>query len=138
VREGVAIALQRIGREDMAGLLAVMKEWTGEEPFVQRAVVAGLCEPAILKRNEDAVAVLEILDAITYSLAAADDRQSDGFEALRKALGYGWSVAATAAPQNAVPYLQKWMASTDKDVRWVIKTNLGKARMAPLRDSLSA
>jgi hypothetical protein len=134
VREGVAIALQRIGREDMPGLLAVMRDWAGDEPFVQRAVVAGLCEPAILKRNEDVVAVLDILDAITRSLAAADDRQSEGFEALRKALGYGWSVAAAAAPSNAGPYLEKWMGSTDKDVRWVIKSNLGKARMAPLRD----
>ncbi len=136
VREGVGIALQRIGREDMPGLLAVMKEWAGDEPFVQRAVVAGLCEPAILKRNEDVVAVLEILDTITRSLAAAEDRGNDGFDALRKALGYGWSVAAAAAPQNAVPYMQKWMASADKDVRWVIKTNLGKARMAPLREAL--
>jgi len=136
VREGVAMALQRIGREDMPGLLAVMRSWAGEEPLVQRAVVAGLCEPAILKRNEDVVGVLEILDEITRSLAAAKDRRDDGFDALRKALGYGWSVAAAAAPENAVPYLQKWMSSSDKDVQWVMKTNLGKARMAPLRESL--
>ena len=136
VREGVAMALQRVGREDMPGLLAVMKDWADGEPFVQRAVVAGLCEPAILKRNEEVVAVLEILDGITRSLEAAEDRRSDGFDALRKALGYGWSVAAAAAPQNAVPYLQKWMGSTDRDVQWVIKTNLGKARMAPLRGAL--
>jgi HEAT repeat protein len=136
VREGVAMALQRIGREDMPGLLAVMRVWADEEPLVQRAVVAGLCEPAILKRNEDAVGVLEILDAITHSLAAARDRHSEGFEALRKALGYGWSVAAAAAPENAVPYLEKWLGSSDKDVRWVMKSNLGKARMAPLRELL--
>jgi hypothetical protein len=80
--------------------------------------------------------VLEILDGITRSVEAAEDRRSEGFDALRKALGYGWSVASAAAPQNAVPYLQKWMRSTDRDVQWVIKTNLGKARMAPLRESL--
>jgi len=137
VREGVAMALQRIGREDMPGLLAVMETWAGEEPLVQRAAVAGLCEPAILKRNEEVVAVLEILDRITRSLEAAEDRKNDGFDAVRKALGYGWSVAAAAAPNNAVPYLQKWMRSTDRDVQWVIKTNLGKARMAPLRSALA-
>jgi len=137
VREGVAMALQRIGREDMPGLLAAMETWAGEEPLVQRAAVAGLCEPAILKRNEEVVAVLEILDRITRSLEAAEDRKNDGFDAVRKALGYGWSVAAAAAPNNAVPYLQKWMRSTDRDVQWVIKTNLGKARMAPLRSALA-
>ena len=136
VREGVAIALQRIGREDMPGLLLVMKDWAGDEPFVQRAVVAGLCEPPILKRNEDVVAVLEILDAITRSVAAAEDRQTEGFEALRKALGYGWSVAAAAAPSNTVPYLQKWMRSADKDVAWIVKSNLGKSRMTPLLPQL--
>jgi hypothetical protein len=137
VREGVAIALQRIGREDKPGLLAVARAWADEEPFIQRAVVAGLCEPANLERNEDAVAVLELLDVITRALAASTDRRTDGFEALRKALGYGWSVAAAAAPKNAVPYLEKWLASSDRDVRWVMKTNLAKARMAPLRESLS-
>jgi len=103
---------------------------------VQRAVVAGLCEPAILKRNEDVVAVLAILDGITRMAAAAKDRRDEGFQALRKALGYGWSVAAAAAPRNAKPYLEKWLRSTDKDVTWIMKSNLGKARMADLRDSL--
>jgi hypothetical protein len=138
VREGVAMALQQVGREDMARLLAVMKEWAGHEPFVQRAVVAGLCEPAILKRNEDVVGVLAILDGITRSAASASHRQDEGFQALRKALGYGWSVAAAAAPKNAKPYLEKWLRSTDKDVAWIMRTNMSKARMAELREKLVA
>jgi hypothetical protein len=140
VREGVALALQRLGKEDMPRLLAVMTEWAREAPYVQRAVVAGLCEPAILRRNEDAVDVLAILDGITrsVSLASAGDRREEGFEALRKALGYGWSVAAAAAPRNAVPYLEKWIRSTDKDVAWIMKSNLSKARMDPFRDRLAA
>ena len=138
VREGVAIALQRLGKESMPRLLAEMKLWSRDGAFVQRAVVAGLCEPAILKSNEDTVEVLAILDDITRSLAATNDRRNDGFRFLRQALGYGWSVAAAAAPQNAKPYLEKWLRSTDKDVAWVMKTNLGKARMAELRKSLTA
>jgi len=138
VREGVAIALQRLGRESMPRLLAEMKVWSRDEPFVQRAVVAGLCEPSILKNNEDTVAVLVILDDITRSVAAAGNRRSDGFRVLRQALGYGWSVAAAAAPQNAKPYVEKWLRSTDKDVAWVMKTNLNKSRMEGLRKSLEA
>ena len=132
VREGVAMALQRIGRDDMPGLLAVMDAWAGGEPFVQRAAVAGLCEPAILKRNQEVVAVLEILDRITASVEQSKARRGEGFDALRKTLGYGWSVAAAAAPDNAVPYIQKWMGSNDRDVAWIVRSNLGKARMAPL------
>ena len=137
VREGAAMALQRIGRENMPMLLAEMKEWMHGDAFVQRAVVAGLCEPPILKNNVEVVQVLEILDHITSSLASSGDRRSDGFRVLRQALGYGWSVAAAAAPDNAVPYIEKWLQSNDKDVVWVMNSNLGKSRMAPVRDSLA-
>jgi len=137
VREGVAMSLQRIGRENMPMLLAEMKEWMHGDALVQRAAVAGLCEPPILKKNAEIVQVLEILDHITSTLASSDDRRSDGFRVLRQALGYGWSVAAAAAPENAVPYLQKWLQSEDKDVAWVMNSNLRKSRMAPLLDALA-
>ena len=138
VREGVAIALQRLGKESMPKLIAQMKEWADNDDFVQRAVVAGLCEPALLRNNEETVDVLAILDHITRSLASATDRRQEGFRILRQALGYGWSVAAAAAPQNAKPYLEKWLRSKDKDVEWVLKSNLSKARMAELRKVLAA
>ncbi len=137
VREGVAIALQRLGRENMARLLSEMKMWAHGDAYVQRAVVAGLCEPALLKSNADTVDVLAILDHITRSLAAATGRREDSFRALRQALGYGWSVAAAAAPANATPYLEKWLRSTDKDVMWVMRSNLAKNRMAGLREKLT-
>ena len=133
VREGVAIALQRIGREDMSHLITEMQAWSAEGPYVQRAAAAGLCEPALLKTREHAVETLVILDNITTSLAASRERKEDGFRVLRKALGYCWSVAAAAAPENALPYFEKWIQSKDKDVAWVIKSNLAKARMAALR-----
>jgi hypothetical protein len=138
VREGVAMALQRLGREDMPRLMAEMRTWCRDGAFVQRAVVAGLCEPALLKDAATTVEVLAILDQVTRSLAATTDRKHESFRVLRQALGYGWSVAAAAAPQNAKPYLEKWMRSTDRDVAWVMKTNLTKARMAGLRKSLAA
>ncbi len=137
VREGVAIALQRIGRESMPRLLAEMQVWAGEGPYVQRAAAAGLCERDLLTENASTVQVLAILDRITSSLSAATDRKKDDFKVLRKALGYCWSVAAAAAPNNARPYFEKWMRSTDKDVAWVMKSNLGRARMDGLREKLS-
>ncbi|HEX2645965.1 MAG TPA: HEAT repeat domain-containing protein [Candidatus Dormibacteraeota bacterium] len=136
VREGVAIALQRYGSESMPKLIEEMKEWSRDGAYVQRAAIAALCEPPLLKSNEDAVEALVILDHVTRSMAATSDRRSDAFKVLRKALGYCWSVAAAAAPLNARPYLEKWLRSKDKDVAWVMKSNLAKARMAPLRKLL--
>jgi hypothetical protein len=136
VREGVAIALQRVGRESMPQLLTEMQGWVGDGPYTQRAAAAGLCEPALLRENAHAVEVLAILDRLTSALASAGDRRSDGFKVLRQALGYCWSVAAAAAPENARTYFEKWLQSGDRDVVWVMKSNLGKARMAGLRKEL--
>jgi hypothetical protein len=138
VREGVAMALQHMGRENMPRLLADMQEWSVGEPYVQRAAAAGLCEPELLEERQHAVQVLAILDRITTSLASAEHRRSDGFRVLRQALGYAWSVAGAAAPENARPYLEKWMRFKDKDVAWIMKENLSKARMADLAAELSS
>ena len=43
------------------------------------------------------------------------------FQALRKALGYGWSVAVAAYPNEGKPVFDHWLNSKDKDVRWVMK-----------------
>jgi hypothetical protein len=136
VREGVAMALQRVGRENMPQLLAELDAWVGDGPYTQRAAAAGLCEPALLKENGHAVEVLALLDRITTSVASSGDRRSEGFKVLRQALGYCWSVAAAAAPENARIYFEKWLQSSDKDVAWVMKSNLGKARVAGLRKEL--
>jgi hypothetical protein len=50
---------------------------------------------ALIKDEQRAVAVLDLLDAITASVAAEPGRRSEPFKALRKALGYG--VAARLA-----------------------------------------
>lgn len=132
VREGVAIALQRMGSASMPQLIAAMEIWSKEGPFVQRAAAAGLCEPPLLKKPDEVRQVLLILDHITRSMAATRDRKHDGFRVLRQAMGYCWSVAATANPEAGRPLLRKWLRSSDPDVAWVIKSNLGKARMKAL------
>lgn len=43
LREGVAIALQRLGDADMDGLLAAMRGWASGPPLVQRAQALGDC-----------------------------------------------------------------------------------------------
>ena len=73
--------------------------------------------------------VLDILDAIMTTVPGAADRHSDGFVALRKALGYGLSVAAVAAPPPGLALLARWAAVDDPDVRWIVRENWGKKRM---------
>lgn len=132
VREGVAIALQNLGRHSMARLLAEMEKWSTDGPYLQRAAIAGLCESSLLKEPEHVVRVLKILDRVTKSLAATSARKSEEFRVLRQALEYSWSVAAAALPEAGRPLMEKWLRSPDKDVTWVMQGNLAKARMAAL------
>ena len=130
VREAVAMALQRLGDVNMDRLITAMREWSQGSPLEQRAVVAALCEPRLLKPAPAARAVLAILDQITASIEQVDQRRSDDFLTLRKGLGYGWSVAVVARPAEGKALMEKWLVTPDKDIRWIMKQNLKKARLA--------
>src|SRR5512143_1152859 len=52
-REAVAMALQRWGLASLPALLNEMVAWAAGSLFEQRALVAGLCEPAVLKLARD-------------------------------------------------------------------------------------
>ena len=138
VREGVAIALQRLGHASMPQLVAEMEVWSKGGPLVQRAAAAGLCEPALLKKPDVVRRVLLVLDHITRSMAATRDRKHEGFRVLRQAMGYCWSVAAAANPVAARPLFVKWLRSSDPDIAWVMKSNLGKARLKGFRKEVEA
>jgi hypothetical protein len=132
VREGVAMALQRVGDRDMEALLGAVEPWSTGSPLEQRAVAAGLCEPRLLSRPAHVRRVLQILDAITASLLTRTDRHSDEFRTLRQGLAYCWSVAVAALPEEGKALMEKWLACDDKDVRWVMRENLKKERLARL------
>jgi hypothetical protein len=140
-REGVAMALQRLGQVDMELLLDEMERWSRGGLLERRAAAAGLCEPALLRRPEHVKRVLEILDVITASIVDEEDRRSDEFKALRKGLGYCWSVAVAALPDPGKQMMEKWFSSDDKDVQWILRENLKKKRLERLdpqwvRDSM--
>ena len=130
IREAVAMALQRLGAVDMDRLLQEMEEWSQGNLLERRAAAAALCEPSLLKEEKHVKQVLKILDRITASIPMVEDRKSDEFKALRKGLGYCWSVAVAAAPEEGKKVMEKWFSSHDKDVLWIMKENLRKKRLA--------
>jgi len=132
LREGVAMALQRLGEADMPRLLAAAREWSRGSPLEQRAAAAGLCEPRLLRQPDHASAVLQVLDEITASILAVENRRGEDFLTLRQGLGYCWSVAVAALPSAGKPLMEKWLAHPDKDIRWIMLENLKKNRLARL------
>jgi hypothetical protein len=132
IREAVAIALQRWGDADMPALLAEMADWASANPWEQRAAAAALSEPRLLKQPEHATAVLRILDEITAAIVQLADRKSDAFKTLRQGLAYCWSVAVVALPDTGKPLMEKWLANPDLDIRWIMRENLKKNRLAKM------
>jgi hypothetical protein len=129
LREAAAMALQRWGEADIAALLAEMESWAGGSRYEQRAAAAALCEPALLRDSAVAERTLTILDGIMATVPGAADRRADDFLALRKGLGYCWSVAIVAAPERGRTLLEKWVAVEDPDARQIARENLSKNRL---------
>ena len=131
-REAVAMALQRWGAQDFAALLAEMTHWSTGNLLERRAAVAALCEPVLLRDPAQVNLVLRLLDQVTASFLEVEDRRSDPFQALRKGLGYCWSVAVAALPEEGREMMERWLDCGDRDVRWVMRENLRKNRLIRL------
>ena len=132
VREAVAIALQRFGDANFPALLTEMQEWAGGSLLERRAAVAALCEPRLLADPDRARDVLTLLSRITAELKDTDEHRCDAFRALRQTLGYAWSVAIVALPEEGKPLFERLLASSDRDVRWIVRENLRKRRLSRL------
>lgn len=135
VREAVAMALQRLGDADLPRLLDVVRAWAGDpDPLVQRAAVAGICEPRLLQSRTAAAAAREACHTATASLAArpVEQRKDANLRTLRQGLGYCWSVAVAADPERGLVEFAKLEPATDPDVAWIVRENRKKRRLASL------
>jgi hypothetical protein len=129
-REAVAMALQRFGDTDMGALLDEMEKWSKSDVWVQRAAIAAICEPRLLAQPTHAERVLKILDRVTALLKETENGDKEGFRALRQSLGYCWSVAVVALPEKGKQIMERWFTVEDRDVRWIMRENLRKSRLA--------
>ena len=129
VREGVAFALQYIGKKDFNVLIEQIQSWKDGNPMEQRAIVAGLCEPALIAKAPNALKVLNIIEDIMNSIPNIVDRKSEAFRVLKKGLGYGLSVAMVAYPEKGKALFESLLKHLDKDIKWILKENLKKNRL---------
>lgn len=99
--------------------------------YEKRAVVAGLCEPKLLNNELIANKVITILSEISKVLNH-DNKLADDEESLRKALGYGLSVAIVYSPETGKKAFEKLFTCKGKHIKWIIKENLKKNRLAKM------
>lgn len=132
VREGVAIGLQLLGDLDPASLTAVVTRWADDpDPLVQRAAVAAICEPRLLRTSQTAAVAVQICRRTTSRLAGLPKgrRTEPDARTLRQALGYCWSVAVAADPGAGLVAFRA-LDTADPDVAWIVRQNLSKKRLA--------
>jgi hypothetical protein len=79
IREGVAMALQRVGDRDLDVLLREMKRWSAGNLLEQRAAAAALCEPRLLRERKQIEQVFVVLGKITASIARVENRKCAEF-----------------------------------------------------------
>ncbi len=135
LREGVAMALQRLGKRDMPALLRAMEAWSLGTWLEKRAAAAALAEPVLLHRPEDALYALQILDRITDSMVNSSEAKTEGFKVLQQGLGYCWSVVVVAVPEPGRRLMEKWLACPDRFIRHIMQENLKKNRLVRLDPS---
>jgi hypothetical protein len=133
MREAVRMGLQRIMTARRWDVLTALEGWAAEGTTLEmRATAAAVAEPILLEDTETAVAALrvheEIVDRVLGTLGT-QERQTEDFRVLRKALGYTLSVVVHALSQDGFEFLAQLAASEDKDVRWIVKENLKKNRL---------
>ena len=128
IREAVAMGIQEISVDNLGETLKNIEPWVNGNFLEQRAVVAGLCEPKLLKIEDSNINILDILEKITKNLNH-DNKLSDPEVSLRKALGYGWSVVIVSGPKSGKSHFEKLFHLSGKHVNWIIRENLKKNRL---------
>lgn len=132
VREGCAIAVQRIGDADPALARGIVQSWVAsDDPLVVRAAIAAICEPRLLVSTEMRTCALAACSEATGHLLStpADGRKAPSVRTLRQALAYCWSVAVAAAPEDGLPLFLA-LPVADPDVAWLVRENRTKKRLA--------
>lgn len=129
MREGIAMALQRLGKVDMDSLLLAMQDWSAGTWLEKRAAAAALAEPALLHDPRHARQALAILDQITASLENSPEARTENFKILQQGLSYCWSVVVAAAPGSGKLLMEKWLVSPDPVIRRILQENLKKNRL---------
>jgi Na+-transporting methylmalonyl-CoA/oxaloacetate decarboxylase gamma subunit len=111
---------------------AAIEPSTTDRAVKQRAAIAAVAEPRLIRDPEAARIAVDVVDRVTTLLTGMEERRSDEFRVLRQALGYCWSVVTAASPTKGKALMEVWAGSADRDVRWILRENLKKARLVRL------
>lgn len=133
-REGAAMGLQVIGEYDVTAMFSIVKRWRMADHTLleQRAIVAALAHPPILRDPGVARLALDISEPITREIAALSPaaRKTASAKVLVQGLSYALSVFVAALPEEGFAMLTRLTTVHDPLVDRVVAQNLEKKRLA--------
>lgn len=133
IREAAAMAMQNIGEYNWGLLQALLDRWSGNATMLeQRAFVAALAHPPLLKNRENTLYCLklaaDIMKGIQSSIAGQADPEH--FRVLSKGLEYSLSLFVASEPEAGFDLLRKCAESGDSRLVRIVRSNLGKTRLS--------
>ncbi len=130
MREAVRMGLQRLAQTRTLDTLTLMEGWIGEGDWLEmRAIAATVAEPSLLENDEIARWSLDLHRKIFDRILETQDRKTEQFRVMRKALGYTLSVVVSALPREGFKFMTQLVESQDEDVKWILRENLKKKRL---------
>ena len=132
MREAIAMSFQRIAERDFQVVKDLFSSlYHGSNFLEKRAFVAALAHPPILKEKENVLFCLKISEDILNEIVILDEssRKIEDFTVLSKGLEYAISVFVENLPKEGFGILERFASVGQKDVKRILKANLGKARL---------
>ncbi len=133
IREGVAMAIQELMDVHPKATLEKLQVWAYADSYlIQRALVAGLAEPRLLKNRETARASLEIHKIILENVAKEPETRDKDFQVLVQGLCYTLSVTITGIEDEGFAYLETLSKTEHPIIKKIVRENLKKNRLKRL------
>ncbi len=130
MREAVAMGLQRLLARRGQDTLGELAKWVNDGTLLElRGAAAAVADPGLLEDQSVALAALQLHRRIIDRMLETEERRSEEFRILRKALGYTLSVVTRAIPDEGFEFMRQLVALQDRDVLWIVKENLKKNRL---------
>lgn len=133
IREGVALAYQELLSADADVAIERLIALAMRGSYLQqRAAIASLAEPRLLYSPQILDAALAVQRVVLERMRVepAVVRRQEDFRILRRTLGYTLSIVTAASPDAGFTIMRDCVLWDDDDIRWVLKENLRKKRLA--------
>ncbi|SHH01301.1 hypothetical protein SAMN02745245_00332 [Anaerosphaera aminiphila DSM 21120] len=129
VREIVTESLKIIAINSYSEFQKIIDSMSEPTLLEQRAIIATLAHPIILKTNSQIEYSLRALDIIFKNFSKLDSKKDiENYKALKKGLSFAPSVIVAAGPVEGFDILKKYI-NINKSINSAIKENLKKSKL---------